>query len=61
MQRAFQGHLVVLCDSNTSSDGEAFCEGFRQLGLGKVYKLSVVFIYVCISIVYSRTDELRHL
>jgi tricorn protease len=36
MQYAFRGHLVVLCDHNTASDGEAFSEGFRRLGLGKV-------------------------
>jgi tricorn protease len=36
MQWAFRGHIVVLCDENTASDGEAFAEGFRRLGLGKV-------------------------
>jgi tricorn protease len=36
MQYAFRGHLVVLVDQNTASDGEAFAEGFRRLGLGKV-------------------------
>jgi tricorn protease len=36
MQQAFRGHVVVLCDEGTSSDGEAFTEGFRRLGLGKV-------------------------
>jgi len=36
MQEAFRGHLVVLCDQATASDGEAFTEGFRRLGLGKV-------------------------
>ncbi len=36
MQYAFRGHLVVLCDEFTASDGEAFTEGFRRLGLGKV-------------------------
>lgn len=35
-QYAFRGHMVVLCNENTSSDGEAFAEGFRRLGLGKV-------------------------
>ena len=35
-QQAFRGHLVVLCDEGTASDGEAFSEGFRRLGLGKV-------------------------
>jgi tricorn protease len=36
MQYAFRGHLVVLCDEFTGSDGEAFAEGFRRLGLGEV-------------------------
>jgi tricorn protease len=36
MQYAFRGHIVVLVDQNTASDGEAFAEGFRRLGLGKV-------------------------
>jgi len=36
MQYAFRGHIVVLCDQETSSDGEAFSEGFRRLKLGKV-------------------------
>ena len=34
MQFAFNGHMVVLVDSHTISDGEAFSEGFRRLGLG---------------------------
>jgi tricorn protease len=36
MQFAFRGHMVVLVDHWTASDGEAFAEGFRRLGLGKV-------------------------
>ncbi len=36
MQYAFRGHIVVLCDQETSSDGEAFSEGFRRLKMGKV-------------------------
>ena len=36
MQYAFRGHVVVLVDEFTMSDGEAFAEGFRRLGLGKV-------------------------
>jgi tricorn protease len=36
MPWAFRGHVVVICDENTASDGEAFTEGFRRLGLGKV-------------------------
>lgn len=36
MQYAFPGHMVVLCNEHTGSDGEAFAEGFRRLGFGKV-------------------------
>lgn len=36
MQWAFRGHMVVLCNEHTASDGEAFTEGFRRLGLGTV-------------------------
>ncbi|MEZ4730630.1 MAG: S41 family peptidase [Caldilineaceae bacterium] len=36
MQYAFHGHMVVLCNEFTASDGETFCEGFRRLGLGKI-------------------------
>jgi tricorn protease len=36
MQGAFRGPVIVLCDEVTSSDGEAFSEGFRRLGLGKL-------------------------
>jgi tricorn protease len=36
MQYAFRGHVVVLIDDFTASDGEAFAEGFRRLGLGKL-------------------------
>lgn len=36
MHYAFRGHMVVLCDERTASDGEAFSEGFKRLGLGKV-------------------------
>ncbi len=34
MQYAFRGHMVVLIDENTASDGEAFAEGFRRLDMG---------------------------
>ncbi|MFI5378166.1 MAG: LpqB family beta-propeller domain-containing protein [Tepidisphaerales bacterium] len=34
MQYAFRGHVVVLCDEFTASDGEAFSEGFKRLKLG---------------------------
>ncbi len=36
MQGAFRGPIIVLCDQVTASDGEAFSEGFRRLGLGKL-------------------------
>lgn len=36
MQYAFRGHIVVLCDQHTASDGEAFSEGFKRLHLGKL-------------------------
>jgi tricorn protease len=36
MQYAFRGHVVVLCDAFTMSDGEAFCEGIKRLKLGTV-------------------------
>ena len=36
MQYAFRGHIVVLCDQGTASDGEAFSEGIRRLDLGKI-------------------------
>jgi tricorn protease len=36
MQYAFRGHVVVLCDENTASDGELFAEGVRRLGIGKI-------------------------
>lgn len=36
MPYAFQGPIVVLVNERTASDGEAFAEGFRRLGLGKV-------------------------
>jgi len=36
MQYAFRGHVVVLVNERTASDGEAFAEGFRRLGLGRV-------------------------
>jgi tricorn protease len=36
MQYAFRGHIVVLCDQATASDGEAFTEGFRRFKMGRV-------------------------
>ncbi len=36
MPFAFRGPMVVLCNERTASDGEAFTEGFRRLGLGKI-------------------------
>lgn len=34
MQYAFRGHIVVLCDRETASDGEAFSEGFKRFKMG---------------------------
>ncbi|RUT25245.1 Tricorn protease-like protein [Asaia sp. W19] len=34
MQQTFRGHLVVLCDAFTYSDGETFSQGAKSLGLG---------------------------
>jgi tricorn protease len=36
MQLAFRGHVVVLCNERTASDGEAFAEGVKRLGIGTV-------------------------
>ena len=36
MQYAFRGHLVVLVDEKTSSDGEGVSRGISELGLGRV-------------------------
>jgi tricorn protease len=36
MQYAFRGHIVVLCDEATGSDGEAVTEGIRRLNLGTI-------------------------
>ncbi|MFN8589642.1 MAG: S41 family peptidase [Candidatus Eisenbacteria bacterium] len=36
MPFAFDGRMIVLVNERTASDGEAFAEGFRRLGLGKV-------------------------
>ena len=36
MQYAFRGHICVLMNQETASDGEAFAEGARRLGLGKL-------------------------
>ncbi|MDE3202223.1 MAG: PD40 domain-containing protein [Acidobacteriota bacterium] len=36
MNYAFRGHIVVLCDQWTASDGEAFTEGFERFKMGKV-------------------------
>jgi len=35
-QFAFRGHIVVLIDEKTSSDGEGFSRGVSELGLGKL-------------------------
>lgn len=34
MPYSFRGHIVVLVNENTYSDGEAFADGFRRLGMG---------------------------
>jgi len=34
MPYAFRGHIVILVNENTYSDGEAFADGFKRLGLG---------------------------
>ena len=36
MQYAFRGHMVMLVDQETASDGEVVADGFRRLGLGEV-------------------------
>jgi len=36
MQYAFRGHMTMLVNERTASDGEAVAEGFKRLGLGKV-------------------------
>ncbi len=36
MQYAFRGHIVVLCNELTASDGEAFSEGIKRLNIGEV-------------------------
>jgi tricorn protease len=36
MQYAFRGHVVILCNEWTASDGEAFTEACRRLKLGTV-------------------------
>jgi tricorn protease len=36
MHYAFRGHVVMLIDERTASDGEAVAEGFRRLGVGKL-------------------------
>ena len=36
MQYAYRGHVVVLCDERTASDGEIFAEGIKRLGIGEL-------------------------
>ena len=36
MQYAFRGHVVLLCNERTASDGEIIAEGIRRLGIGEV-------------------------
>ena len=37
MQYAFRGHVAVLINERTASDGEAFAEGIKQLDIGEVF------------------------
>ncbi len=37
MQYAFRGHMAILVNENTYSDGEAFADGFTRLDLGKSF------------------------
>ncbi|MFO0830676.1 MAG: S41 family peptidase [Phycisphaerales bacterium] len=37
MQYSFRGPIAAICDEWTASDGEAFTEGFKRLGIGKVF------------------------
>lgn len=37
MQYAFRGPMATIVNENSASDGEAFPEGFRRLGLGKIF------------------------
>ncbi|MHC4924886.1 MAG: S41 family peptidase, partial [Planctomycetota bacterium] len=36
MQYAYRGHIIVLCNERTGSDGESFAEGIRRLELGPI-------------------------
>ena len=36
MQYAFRGHVVILINEETASDGEAFAEGARRLSIGTI-------------------------
>jgi tricorn protease len=36
MPFAFRGHVAVICNAFTMSDGEAFTEGIRRLGIGTI-------------------------
>ena len=37
MQQAFRGHVVLLMNEDTYSDGETLAEGFKRLGLGLTF------------------------
>ena len=52
-----RGHMVVLVDENTASDGEAFADGFRRLGLGKVIGVRTWGGEVWLSGVNTLTDN----
>ncbi len=57
MNYAFRGHLVILVDEFTASDGEAFAEGFRRLGLGKAIGVRTWGGEVWLSGVNTLTDN----
>ncbi len=57
MQYAFRGHIVVLCDQQTASDGEAFAEGFKRLNLGKVIGMRTWGGEVWLSFSNSQADN----
>jgi tricorn protease len=37
MQRAFRGHIAVIQNERTASDGELFTEGIEKLGIARVF------------------------
>jgi tricorn protease len=57
MPYAFRGHLVLLVDEFTASDGEAFAEGFRRMGMGKAIGVRTWGGEVWLSGVNTLTDN----